>query len=333
MPKYTYQFDEQNRLLIISRKEKIPVAGTFSVDKHNNLIFWPKAKKDWIRKYDLPSKIACIGRWELGREHDLVFILRKSKRHKTSQRVYFKGQIKDVSSNALSFAVTSKQEFQRSAISLLKLSGRWQADRYNRLNFLIKRTIDTYDTLTFRGQWQIKNNTLTYDYAKTDLKSGKKFQRELSFKGFWQITRRNRISYVLDVQNGSEFDFKVQAGSASLKGKKGVIKYRLILGVKGKSEEEKDITLGGKWKFGRKGTISFEVDSGPGKAKTIDFTCSYYLDNRKKITVLLRNRKGQSLGLRITLETKFLKNNARFFLQGENLDAALRLKVGMGLRW
>jgi len=98
----------------------------------------------------------------------------------------------------LVFEVKSTDREGQTHIQLLKLSGSWQADEFNRLSFLVKRKIQP-DILTLGGIWQLnKNQQIIYTYEKTDLKTKTKYARTLTFLGFWQIDSTKRLTYILE---------------------------------------------------------------------------------------------------------------------------------------
>ncbi len=333
MPRSRYSVDKNNRLVISTKKKRLRPAGIFFINKKNQLIYQITEPKIWRKKYNLPNKKVFEGTWQLDKKHKLIFILRKTKKQFAGDRLYFRGQIVDVSSSSIGFAVASQPEKGVEKIRLLKLNGRWQADKFNRLTFLVQKSQATYNTLTLQGAWQVRNNNLIYRYKTTPLKTKTRIEETLIFKGFWQISNKNRLTYVLDLKNKSYFSFKVHFGSPSIRAKARAIKYRVGIGGRGKDFRTRIITLYGAWKIGRKTGLSFEIDYGHKNLKQIRFEVSLNITSRNKVVFGLKSEKGHPLGINISFTRKFLKNNARWFLRLGNMSKNPKIEAGLSLLW
>jgi len=151
-----YSINENNQLLIKSSKAKvaIPVRGRFSVGKNNQLIYWLNEPASWRRLYNLPSKVSFIGNWQLNPNYDLELNLDETKSQCKEDRLILKGEIISTDRDTLAFEIISynKQglsltQLNRSStkgtvlafshIQLLKLTGSWQADEFNRITFFL----------------------------------------------------------------------------------------------------------------------------------------------------------------------------------------------------
>lgn len=330
-----YSINEDNQLLIKSSKAKvaIPVRGRFSVGKNNQLIYWLNGPASWCRLYNLPSKVSFIGNWKLNSNYDLELNLDETKSQYKADRLILKGEIISTDSDTLVFEIiTYKQglspsELNRSNlketvpesthIQLLKLSGSWQADEFNRIIFTIKKKASP-DVITLEGSWQInKNQQITYIYEKTNLKTKTKISNTLTFEGFWEINSNNRLTYILSRSTESRFDFRVQIESPNLYPQQGVIKYRLGIGLRQiRPSRNKVISLYGIWKFSRKTGLIFEMDYGKSKVHNIEFGTDIFLSQKDKISFSLKDTKGEPLGLNITFTHRFLnKLDAETFLR------------------
>lgn len=336
--KYKYSVDNHNQLLIRPPKQKapIPVRGRFSIDKNNQLIYWLNEPASWRRLYNLPSKVSFIGNWKLNSNYDLELNLDETKSQYRAERLILKGEIISTDRDTLAFEIISynKQglsptQLNRSStkgtvpafshIQLLKLTGSWQADEFNRIIFTIKKKASP-DVITLEGSWQInKNQQITYIYEKTVLKTKTRISRVLTFEGFWEINSSNRLAYILSRSTESYFDFRVQIESPNLYPKEGLIKYRIGIGLaKDKPSQMKTICLYGSWRFSRKAGLTFQMDYRKGGFRDIEFGANIYLNKKDEIIFFLTDKKKETLGLNITFTHNFLKNS--------DAEAFLRLK-------
>jgi len=330
MRKYQYDIDKQNRLFIIRKKDKILVPGTFTSDRKNNLIYKLSKNKVWRQKYALAPAIVFEGKWELDKKHNLIFALRKTGHWRKTQKIYLRAQIDEVKANSLIFAVAADTAQAPSRIKLLKLKGRWQADKNNRLAFLVQRNKNQHDALILQGEWSVEKNTLVYRYRGISLKTKKKKQILLRFKGFWQFNESGRLSYVLDADKSSGFSFRLHKGPNSIRAEKGVIKYRLGLGL---ASKKKTLELFGVWKWKDKSSLNFQINYGKGKIRAINFSFSLKLSKNRKITAVLRNARGDDLGVRLEIEKKILNSNGRIFMRAGKIDKDSRIECGVNLRF
>jgi len=303
-----------------------PVGGRFSIDKNNRLIYWLNEPAAWRRLYNLPSKVSFIGNWKLNSNYDLELNLDETKSQYKGERLILKGEIISTDRDTLAFEIITHEkglsptQLNRSStkgtvpafshIQLLKLTGSWQADEFNRIIFTIKKKA-LPDVITLEGSWQInKNQQITYIYEKTGLKTKTRISRILTFEGFWEISSNDRLTYILSQSTKSYFDFRVQIESPNLYPKEGLIKYRIGIGLaKDKPSRMKTICLYGSWKFSRKAGLTFQMDYGKGRFGDIEFGTNIYLNKKNEIIFFLTNKKKEPLGLNITFNHKFLKNS------------------------
>ncbi|MBU0634052.1 MAG: hypothetical protein KKB82_06650 [Candidatus Omnitrophica bacterium] len=318
---------KNNKLLVLRDKQKFSPPGHFEIDSKNRLTYLYQRKDTDPVDWNIPRKIVFEGKWAMDSRSNVLFTLRESADAPASQKVFLKGKICDVEANSLAVLVDTEQEDGTSRIHRLNLDGTWRADENNRLNFLVQKSKSRYDTLTFEGGWQVENNEIVYRVKNVSLKRGERAERKLTFKGFWEISDTRRITYVLDRESGSLFNFKLYSGSPNLIAKKGVLKYRLgIAAAKTGKRKVKEITLFGSWKFGHQGGLGFEMDNK--KALTINTALPVY--KQGKIIFQIKGRKGQRPLRSVVFERGFLKDNASLRLE---LSEDRKIYTGMKLRW
>lgn len=304
-----YLIDNKNRLVIKRGKEKIIPRGEFQIDEKNRLLYLLKEPSNWRRKYNLPAKIVFTGKWKLNKNHDLVLDISKEDKPLRKRTLILKGQIISTNCDQLAFYVKSQQNgIER--IRILKLKGRWLADKYNRLNFMIEKKGQP-EALIFKNAWEINSNQkITYIYEKTYLKTKTKTQHTFTLEGFWQINKKNRLTYYLLKGSHSRIEFRIQLGTPSIRPQEGLIKYRVGIGVRKK--KTKIISLYGKWQIGKNGNLEFLMEYEKGKIKKIQFGLEVKFTDKSKIQCLLTNTRKEPLGLTITFTRRFLEQASSF---------------------
>jgi hypothetical protein len=306
--------------------------GFFTTDKNNNLIYILDKPAKWKREHDLPDKIKLTGTWKLDKNHNLVLKTQKTKNYPKSSLILF-GKINKVNSDYLSFQLEKSTISNLSQKHQIKLRGRWQADKFNRITFEVKKK-EKPDALRFKNIWQInKNNKITYIYNREALKTKKKIEESIQFDGFWQLVNKNKICYWLKKTNKSQFEFKAQLQTANVYPKKGAIKYRVGVGF-GEKREEKTLKLYGSWKFSRKLGLFFEVDYGRDKLKRYSFSAKVNLTDKSKIAFSLLDSRGRPLGIRVNYQRKlFTKKDIEFFTKLSNKGKNYSIKAGIKLHF
>jgi hypothetical protein len=306
--------------------------GLFTTNKNNNLIYVLDKPAKWKKEHDLPDKIKLTGTWQLDKNHNLVLRTQKTKNYPKSSLTLY-GKIEKVNSDYLFFRIKKSSLSQLSQKHLITLRGRWQADKFNRLTFEVKKK-DKPDTLRFKNIWEInKNNKITYIYKREALKTKKKIEQSIQFDGFWQLANKNKICYRLSRSQKSQFKFRVHLQTANVYPKKGAIKYRVGIGL-GKKREEKTISLYGSWKFSRKLGLFFEADYGRGSLKRYSFSARVNLSQKDKITFSLLDNKNRPLGIRVNYQRKLFNNkDLEFFTKLSKKGKKHEIKAGIQLRF
>ncbi|MBU2102566.1 MAG: hypothetical protein KKF80_04140, partial [Candidatus Omnitrophica bacterium] len=223
----------------------------------------------------------------------------------------------DTRSDALIVTLATKEENNAQTIRLMQLKGKWQASVHNRLIFVIQRSGTVRDVLIFEGAWEINDtHTLTYTYEKAYGVRAVRIKKTISFKGFWQIWEKNRLSYILDIRKDSYFNFKVAFQTPSILAKKGEIRYRVGIGVRGsRSFREKTFILYGTWNVSRDFGFSFEIDYGKSRLTRMHFGARVRSAGKNEIEFQLTTREGNDIGFAVMVSRRFLSNNAQWFVR------------------
>jgi hypothetical protein len=330
--KNKYAVDNLNRLLIKQKEKTLLALGEFSIDQKNRLLYWLNEPDSWRREYGLPKKVIFKGSWNLTRNHDLVLVLDRTEEQLQGDVLNIKGNIISTDRDALAFEIKTYDQNGLLHIRILRLSVIWLTDETNRLSLLVKKSPP--DIITLEGKWEInKAQQVTYTYEKTDLKTKDKTLKTLAFEGFWQISSANKLTYILKHSSESKFDFRVQIETPTIYPQKGVIKYRIGIGLKGLSPQgtvPKIISLYGDWKFSRNLGLSYQMDYGRGDIHEIQFAAEVNFDKRNSIIFALKNQKGEPLGISVTFEHRFLQRlDGRAYLRLKKLKEASGIEAGI----
>lgn len=323
--KNSYSLDSNNRLLIrrAGSKKAIPLNGVFRVTRDNRLTFWLNEPISWRKDNNLPKKITFTGTWRLDDNCDLEFVLDKSRYQNAGEKLGLKGKLIAAEADSIVFAVsTYKESVSRvSRVQTIRLTGLWQADRHNRLSFVVTRKLLS-DTLVFEGGWQVnRNQQITYIYEKTDLKTKTRISEEVVFRGYWQIVTNKKLVYILSRDSGSCFAFRVQLETPNLYPQEGKIKFRLGVGLKkNKPPVPKTICLYGEWKFFRKSGLVFTMEYAAGIIHNLEFGFTVIVSKTNSITVSLLNKENEPTGISVTMTHRFLR--------AKNAEGFIRVKPG-----
>ncbi|MFH1245843.1 MAG: hypothetical protein V1662_05085 [Candidatus Omnitrophota bacterium] len=331
MPKLTYSTDGLNRLLAARDGRVYPLEGEFKVEQ-NTLTFDPYKEAGALEQLQLPEQLKFQGEWGLDANHDLRLVLTQSETQPGGGELKIHGKIMDVSGSALVFQTRCKKSPREDVLSLLHLSGCWQATPANQLRFLISRG-EKRDVLQFSSRWQVnERHRVTYTYQKKDLIRQSSVEEELVFQGYWQISARDKLVYMMDIKNGSFFEFRAQMESPSLDGKEGEIRYRLGAGIKGTGGEQ-IISLFGRWKIGRQHSVFFEIDYGEKQIQAISFGAVVGMDKAGQFVFELQDKAGQPLGVSLTFQRDFFSGNAQALARVARIERALRVEAGIKIKW
>jgi hypothetical protein len=331
--KYRYGTDENNQLLLRPVASGLPlvVDGNFGVDKENNLIYLLNSPSPWKREYRLPAKIVFKGSWHLTPNYDLEMALDENRGQFGRDTLLLRGEIISTDRDTLAFEIKSYDRRGLAHIQILKLAVTWLTDETNRIIFIVKKRPP--DILTLESGWQLnQNQQIAYKYEKADLKSKSKTTNFLTFNGFWQISSANKLTYILSHSSQSRFEFRCQIETPTIYPQKGMIKYRLGMGLRQEARGEKIVCLYGEWKFSRKLGLFFQMDYGEGRIQEIKFGSDIYFDKSNKVTFVLKDKSGQPIGISVMFTHRFLKNlDAEYFLRLQSAQKEPRVDAGLKL--
>jgi len=331
MEKIKYELDPHNRLTATSsalRGIRKVLDGQFTIADHNTLIYHIKAPVPaGIRA---PHQVKLKGIWSLTKDHQLRLTLDKWYRQTFGDQLTLQGNIIDVNKNSLLFALTTRNKDGSQSIYALRLEGSWQADRNNRLTFRVKKGQEE-DILVFDGIWEIgKNYQIIYQYKKAQLVRKLKRIQTLTFKGYWDIKDKARISYVIDRNTDSVFDFKTSLGIF----KDNYIKYELGIGLSRKVRSVKrTITFFGEWKIKKNLGLVFEVEQGNKKIQTIVFGAEARLTDKSTVSFNLRNSLNKEIGAELELSHDIFEGDGQAFLRLLKSKQESAILAGVGWRW
>ena len=327
----------------------------FSVDSENRLIITETVKKSFPQEegstlkakaiydkalYNLSrgkvlEKTALEGEWSLTEDYNLSFRSSVSDSIFSAKTFIVYGEIESVSGNSLNFrARTSDPEMALKACSL-QLRGKWQADKDNRLTFLISKTGSAYDVLTFQGAWQVnKNNEVIFTHKRSYLKTKTKQNNLLVFKGFWELGEK-KLVYRLEKGEDSFFAFRVALESKDLTIQGNRIKYTVGIKYQKKNVYKKTVetvSIYGTWHVNKDLKVAFEVHYSGIRREKIVFLIEKLIKKGEKITLLLENSEGEKLGIRLTFSKTF-KSDAELFLSLARFPKESRIEGGIKVRF
>ncbi|MCM8790339.1 MAG: hypothetical protein NC938_01370 [Candidatus Omnitrophica bacterium] len=336
MEKVRYEIDPFNRLVVTSERvvglprQRVVLDGAFKTDKSNNLIY--HIKSPLSKNGALPHQLKLKGRWSLTKEHNLLFTLDKFRRSARTDSLEIAGDIIDVRDNSILFSVTTRQSDNKQITYVIALSGRWQADANNRLVFKMEREKGAHDILALEAGWEInRDNEIVYRYEKAALITKTKNSHSLIFKGRWRISGRSFLSYALEGNSGSVFNFRGSLGACG----SDYIKYEVGIRLSSQPHPLKRvITLYGAWNIAKGTGLFFEVETADGSAYPITIAAQAKLTPKDTILFKLKdplNRK--DLGLQIDLSHALLEGDGAAFFRMLKTKEESAVFVGAGFRW
>ena len=235
---------------------------------------------------------------------------------------------------ALVFSITEKQENGKTVTGLAKLQGAWRANDQNQIEFEVTRQSGKNDVLTFTGRWKVgANHEIIYSYRTRPLKTRNSKLQALVFKGWWDITEKNRLTYLLEGESDSAFRFRGTFQTPSILAKKGELHYQLGVEAEGKQEKFQTITLFGKWKLSNALELSFEIEYPQGERREIRFGAEYALTRDFTVAAKLMNKEGDPLGVEVILTREFLEGHAQAFVRLKKSLAESAVEAGITIPW
>ena len=276
----------------------------YGIDERNRLL---------IRTDDpLRPERVVEGVWTLTGRGELAFVFHEGRANRR-KTLYVKGTLVQADAHAIVFALR-RGEGDASAAQRVSLSGRWQADRTNRLTFLVEKADGSADRLTLQGSWDVgPHHELVYRYARPTQK-GRTGMSSLIFDGSWDITGSDRLTYRLTGASDSAFEFRGSLQSRSLAARQGRIVYQVGIGLTRGRAQRRRVTLFGAWKLHRDLSVSFEIPYAEGRIQAVRFEAAYALGQRNQLSVQLLNSRREPIGITVTF-TRQLARDASLWLR------------------
>lgn len=290
------------------------------------------------------------GTWELLPGHMLGYRGRDK-----DEEYRLKAPIIAVEPDAIVAAATVRQDDQTVVTSILKITGRWKTDGKNRLVFEAERALGKTDRLTLTGTWKLNDaNEIVYSYQSNLTVSQKKSARraghaarrdrvhQLVFKGGWELTQKNQITYVLEADTDSAFRFRGAFQTPSILAKSGEIRFVIGAEAAGKARTRaagkgvQTVTFFGSWKFGRDFALNFELNEGPGRRKRVlKFGADWTYQKGRTLSANLRNQRGERLGFELVWTQSFAlaRGEGEVFARLERTAVESSGEAGARLRW
>lgn len=316
--------DSKNRLIVTDTFKRTVRSGV----SHEAVVAASGGKKRL-------RNVVLDGRWSLTSDHDLKLNLTGSNSSYFGKIIILRGDIERQDGTGLVFRARRSNAISGMRTNTIELKGKWHADDNNRITFNVAKSKGRYDVLRFQGAWQLsKQNEVIYRYTKTVLRKGVKKEKQLVFKGYWQL-RRGRIVYCFERSNNSFFAFKTALQSRSLKAAQGAIKYQIgIRYLKGKTyrQHKQVIAIYGKWKLGKDFSVGFEVAYSRGKRRQMRFLIEKFVAGGGTITVTLKDYSGKRLGLEVRF-SKRVSRDAEFFIAFSRFDLESRITGGLRVKF
>lgn len=288
--KIFYEVDPHNRLIAKKTGKASGVTGfrkvldgKFSIGEDNSLSYHVKKSSN----SDIPQQIRLSGDYSLDAGHNLILTLNKWNNQVEGNKLIIKSQLLDAKDNELAFSVGTRDISGKGSIYILKLNGAWKADKQNRLSFEVIKEKGPKDKLTLQGSWKLNNNNeIIYTSANT-----------LIFKGYWDITENQRITYILNKKINSGFD------------------------------------LSGKWRLSERFGLFFEAPFKNKKPQNIGFGADCRLGENNTIEFKLKNNRNKYMDASLRFSRKILKDQGESFTEALKDGKELSLLAGVGFRW
>ena len=297
--KIAYEIDPHNRLIAKKTGKASGVKGfrevldgRFSTGEGNSLIYHVKKSGN----SDIPQQIKLSGNYSLDNDHNLVLTLNKWNNQVEGNKLIIKSQLLDAKDNELAFSVGARDSSGKGSIYILKLTGTWYADEYNRLRFDVTKEKGPSGKLTLQGGWKVNNNhEIVYTYTPPGLKT--KSASALTFKGYWDIIKNQRITYILNKKINSGFDFS------------------------------------GKWRLSERFGLFFEAPFKNRKPQNISFGADCRLGENNTIEFKLKNNRNKDMDIALRLSKNILKGQGEAFIEALKEAKEVSLLAGIGFRW
>ncbi len=269
-------------------------------------------------------------RWRLTPEHELQVGVREAGSRWRWR--HLNATLTSTSAHALTIALQQRGQDGRLTSQRVALSGRWQADRHNRLTFLVAKADGTVDRLTFAGAWESDGQELRYQYARRDGTERIIGRHALAFAGAWELSRATRLIYRLEGATDSAFVFRAAVRTPSLNARDGRIVYDVGVELSQHRRVRRRVTLFGVWKLHRDLSVSFEASRPRGRRLSLRFQGTVALTTRDAVTIALWDQDRRALGLSVTFERRWTKD-AEWFLRLQRAGKEAEAMAGIRVRF
>ena len=322
-PSVRYGFDEYNRLVTTTRVGRRLTTAQISetllrIDRANRLIVETAA-----RGGERARTLILDGAWSLTPEHRLALTARRTAAH-AQQTLALSGALAKAEAHQLVLSLR-RSDGAGGPADLLALSGRWQADRQNRLSFLVRRGQGAEDRLTLQGAWELgRDHALLYRYRQQAAGAPAR-EQVLRFDGAWDLPSPARLFYRLEGSDRSGFAFSARLRQAGWRRGRGTLEAEVRILGRGERARRR-IVLAGAWSIRPDLSIAFEVPYAGGRAQAMTFEGAYAVTPRNRIAIGLQTRRREPLGLTLTV-SRALAPHAQAFLELRR-DGVERAAIG-----
>lgn len=329
-----YLLDDKNRLVVeydrLGQRFRKVLDGRFKINSDNLLTYKVKTP---IVDDDIPEEFRLDGRWSLTRDHDLKLTLATPDPVGGKSELLFRGEIVSAKGDVLIFGITTGSSDTVGSTYTITLSGAWQADKFNRLTFLIKNKTASRGELVFEAGWEIDRQfRIVYRYKKTVLKKRTKAARELILEGAWRLDESSRIVYNVA---GELRDSSIVISASLAKVTSNRIVYKISVGAARKRPPESvSLNLSGVWRITKGLGLTFEAERGADGKISCSFGAEASLT--KDDTVIFRLKDlaaGRKRGVVVEFNRRLLKGDGEAFVRFLKSREETSILVGAGFGW
>ncbi|MBP7216885.1 MAG: hypothetical protein KBA46_06345 [Candidatus Omnitrophica bacterium] len=327
-----FSLDLHNRLQIFTSAKPVIAQGSLRVNKNNELEFTVAELLAWRTLNRVPRRITFKGTWRLNKLNQPEYVLTRTSRQTEGDVLTIQGNLLAAEKNTCLFQVTTIDKRGSTRFQILKVSGSWQADAYNRLTFLVRKKNDP-DVITLEGSWELnQDQQITYAVETTNLKTKSKKVYRIAFEGFWQLDSAQKLTYVLSHASNSFFAFRAHLETNTIYPQDGTIKYRLGFGVSDLNRDDKILTLYGVWKINRLLSLTFEMRYGKSVLKSAEFATHVRFGRSDEVIFSLLDKEREPLGVEVVFTHYFLRRNyAEAFVRLGNYVRDTRIEAGVSV--
>ncbi len=297
---------------------------------HDNTLVYEARKSPWL---DNPARIKLKGSWSLDSDHRVVCTLEKQYLKIPYVKKTFKAEIVEVSGTAITCLISTRTPGGDTSFQTIHLTGKWRTDASNRLIFDVERQREKTDSLIFKGTWYVdEQRSITYIYARASGPRKTTLQKTFTLKGYWDISRRHVLSYIIDASCGSGFHFTGTPQLCVAYGSRTGVVYELGIRTAGKTLLHRTVTIFGSLKPAGRFKLAFEIAYERGVRKTLYYTAEIVYSDSRTTRIALKNIYGEYLGIEL-VATKNVFKDLHVWAQARYRAPDTALQAGLSLRW